>query len=140
MSVRLVTLALCLLAAPSPAVATDNLTARLAECARIGSGEARLTCYDRLQQDLTAPVQRFSGAGSAVMGPFDLPAGTDLQFESDDAIMVLYLLDDAGTVLRNLHRAGAGGGSHLIDDAGRYRLQVNASGGWRISLVPPHIP
>lgn len=71
-------------------------------------------------------------------GPFTVIAPEVLAFASDDAVLVAYLLDDAtGAVVQNLHHGGAGTGHFLIKTPGTYRVQVNASGGWRIQLSPP---
>jgi hypothetical protein len=66
-----------------------------------------------------------------------VPEPSLLRFESRDAIMVAYLLGANGEVVQNLHHGGAGEGSHLIERAGAYRVQVNASGGWRIRVEAP---
>ncbi|MDQ1901498.1 hypothetical protein RAH32_13695 [Paracoccus sp. WLY502] len=61
-----------------------------------------------------------------------------LGFASDDAILVACLLDDAtGAVVQNLDPGGAGTGHFLIETPGTCRVQVDASGGWRIQLSPP---
>lgn len=125
-------LALLCLAAPAAAV---DLAAGLLACRTHSDIAARLACYDALPAK--PATKEFRGAGSQVTPPFDLAAPTLLQFESMDAIMVIYLLDASGAVIQNLHQAGAGTGSFLIAQPGSYRLQINASGGWRISLEAP---
>lgn len=96
---------------------------------------ARLACYDALP--VAGQGRTFHGKGSGVTEPFEVIAPVEMHFDSDDAVMVLYLLDDQGRVVRNLHRGGAGAGRHLIEQPGRYHLQVNATGGWTIRLAPP---
>ncbi|SNT76174.1 hypothetical protein [Paracoccus seriniphilus] len=102
----------------------------LASCRDIPGDRQRLACYDRLP----LAAQGFRGAGSGAVGPISVAANTWLYYESDDAVMVLYLMSETGEVVQNLHRAGPGRSSHLIAAAGRYRLQINATGGWRVSL------
>ena len=114
---------------------SQDLAAGLLACRNHGEAAARLACYDALS--LHQVIREFRGAGSQVTMPFEITRPTLLQFESMDAIMVIYLLDARGEVVQNLHQAGAGTGSFLITGVGEYRLQINASGGWRISLERP---
>ncbi len=122
---------------PPPALARD-LAQDVALCRAIGADAARLACYDRL----AAPkaVARFDGNGGAITPLFTLTAPGRLNFTSRDAVMVIYLLDKDGAVVRNLHRAGAGDGTFLIADPGSYSLQINATGAWRVEILPeePH--
>lgn len=109
--------------------------ADLAGCRALTDDGTRLACYDALP---LAPDTVFQGTGSGMAGPFTIAAPQVLGFASDDAILVAYLLDDAtGAVAQNLHHGGAGTGHFLIETPGTYRVQVNASGGWRIQLSPP---
>lgn len=128
-------IALALLLVQAAPAGAQDLTAGLMACRSHSGAAARLACYDALP--LQAVIRRFQGAGSQVTPSFDITAPTLLQFESMDAIMVIYLLDASGEVVQNLHQAGAGTGSFLMAQPGRYRLQINASGGWRISLEAP---
>lgn len=103
-------------------------------CREVPEPEARLACYDAL----TVPADlEVTGKGSAVTDPFRITEPRLLRFESDDAIMVVYLLDEAGAVVQNLHRGGAGAGEHLIEEPGQYSVQVNATGGWSLRLEAP---
>ena len=109
--------------------------ADLAACRALSDEGARLACYDALPVPGTTA---FQGKGSGMAGPFSVTDPQMLAFESDDAILVAYLLNDkTGEVVQNLHRGGAGIGHFLIETPGTYRVQVNASGGWRIDLSPP---
>ncbi len=109
--------------------------ADLPACRGLCDPAAQLACYDALP---LAPATAFQGKGSGMAGPFTVTEPQMLGFESDDAILVAYLLDDAtGAVVQNLHHGGAGTGHFLIDTPGTYRVQVNASGGWRIRLSAP---
>lgn len=121
----------------APAQALD-LPAALQACRGRTEMAARLTCYDALADRL--PGLEFKGAGNRILPPFDISGPTQLVFESSDVIMVVYLLDDKGRVIQNLHQAGAGSGSFLIAQPGRYGLQINASGGWSIRLETPDRP
>ena len=53
---------------------------------------------------------------------------------SSDAVMVVYLLNERDEVVQNLHRGGKGEGSYLIEMPGRYHVQVNATGHWKIRV------
>ncbi|MDF3604889.1 hypothetical protein PE067_01210 [Paracoccus sp. DMF-8] len=129
---RLVTAALLLAAPP---LAAQDLASDVLACRKLDQDPARLACYDGLRVHVA--FSEFRGAGNRVIAPFDLPGPARLVFESMDAIMVVYLLDERGQVIQNLHQAGAGSGAHMIDRPGRYGIQVNASGGWRLRLETP---
>ncbi|MFC3569122.1 hypothetical protein [Paracoccus simplex] len=130
----LVILAAATVLAGTPAPGFD-LAAALGACRAEADGTRRLACYDRLAA--RKPAVEHRGAGNRVLPRFDLNGPTRLVFESMDAIMVVYLLDASGAVIQNLHQAGAGSGSFLIQGPGRYGIQVNASGGWLIRLEDP---
>lgn len=133
---RLVGLAAALAcAAATPAARADDIAAGLLACRDRAEAAARLACYDALAAPRTAIA--FDGTGSATTPVFELAAPSRLRFESRDAIMVAYLLGAEGEVVQNLHRGGAGEGSYLIERPGRYSVQVNASGGWRIRIEEP---
>lgn len=116
-----------------PALARD-VEAALAGCRAISAPDGRLACYDALVEP--QPLARFSGKGSAVTASFSLAGPARLNFASQDVVMVIYLLDDRGAVVQNLHRAGAGEGSFLIRKPGTYSIQVNATGNWQIEIRP----
>lgn len=106
----------------------------MTDCRALPDAAARLACYDALSVRADLELE---GKGSAVTGLFSVTEPRRLLFESDDAIMVLYLLNEAGAVVQNLHRAGAGFGQHLIEEPGTYRVQINATGGWFLRLEAP---
>jgi hypothetical protein len=120
--------------AAASALAGD-LAAGLRACRSESEAGPRLACYDALSAK--PPILELSGAGSAVTPVFAVAEPSLLRFESRDAIMVAYLLGPKGEVVQNLHHGGAGEGSFLIERAGAYRVQVNASGGWRIRVEAP---
>ncbi|MEG4642815.1 MULTISPECIES: hypothetical protein [Paracoccus] len=124
--------AAALAATPAPGL---DLAAALGTCRAEADEALRLACYDRLAA--RKPALEHRGAGNRVLPRFDLDGPARLVFESTDAIMVVYLLDASGAVIQNLHQAGAGAGSFLIQKPGRYGIQVNASGGWLIRLEDP---
>lgn len=115
--------------------AAQDQAADLLRCRAKTDAAMRLECYDALASRASATVHR--GAGSGIIPQFELGGPTRLVFESSDAIMVVYLLDETGAVIQNLHQAGAGSGSFMIDKPGRYSIQVNASGGWLVRLENP---
>ncbi|WP_018634193.1 hypothetical protein [Neomegalonema perideroedes] len=118
----------------APRGAEGALVARLEHCARISEAGRRLACFDALALDRVEPA--FEGRLGSRTESFEVTAPMLLRFESDDVIMVVYLLDEAGEVFQNLHRAGRGLGEYEIRRPGTYSLQVNASGSWRAWLTP----
>ncbi|MEM1346612.1 MAG: hypothetical protein AAGI34_18795 [Pseudomonadota bacterium] len=136
MSFRLVRGALCAAAALLLAVpAAADLADGLAGCAAISANQDRLACFDRLAEQATTDV--FSGKGGGMTGAFTVETPRLLHFESSDVIMIATLLRADGSVAQNLHQAGRGVGRHLIAIPGEYRLQVDASGAWRVWLSTP---
>lgn len=129
---RLVITALLLMAGPASAL---DLAAGLKACRSEADQARRLDCYDALAGHV--PVIEFNGVRNRILPSFEVTAPLRLVFESMDAIMVVYLLDASGAVVQNLHQAGSGSGSFMIEKPGRYGLQVNASGGWQIRLEQP---
>lgn len=118
----------------TPLGAEGELMLRLEHCAGIAAATRRLACYDDLALKRVAPS--FEGRLGARTESFEVATPTLLRFESDDVIMVVYLLDEKGEVFQNLHRGGRGLGEYEIRRLGSYSLQVNASGSWRIWLTP----
>lgn len=121
---------LALLLAGAPAQAADELLA----CRGIAQADERLACYDALAARIAPP--RFSGQRSAVTEPFTLATPHRIRFRSDGVIFVLYLMDEAGNVIQNLHLGGGGEGHYRIENPGTYHLRINGAEGWRIWLDP----
>ena len=134
MSLRLVTLTVLAGTGFPPQVSAEPLAAGWLTCREILSDTARLACYDALELSQTG--ERFTGKGSGITPEFTVETPRLMRFDSADVIMVVYLLDDSGAVVQNLHRGGAGGGEFLIETPGRYHLQVNASGAWSVTVLP----
>ncbi len=118
----------------SPRGAEGDLVARLEHCAANPEPGRRLACYDALALNRVEPA--FEGRLGSRTESFEVAVPTLLRFESDDVILVVYLLDEEGEVFQNLHRGGRGLGEYEIRRLGTYSLQVNASGSWRVWLTP----
>lgn len=113
---------------------SESLELNLRLCREVPSNEERLACYDALTSLVELTIE---GKGSAVTDLFEIKQPRLLRFHSSDAIMIVYLLDQSGEVVQNLHRGGAGEGQYIISDPGQYRVQVNATGGWYLRLEVP---
>lgn len=122
-------------AALAQAARAEETADRLQKCRSITSSGERLTCYDR--EAARAAPPRWQGRLSFVTEKFKIEEPTVLRFASQGAIFVLYLKDDAGEVVQNLHIGGSGEDQFQIGEPGTYFLQVNGSEGWRIWLEPP---
>lgn len=105
-------------------------------CRALTDAAARLACYDALPLS-DAPAVEFRGRGGGMTDAFDVTAPQMLTYESDDIVLVAYLLDASGAVVQNLHRAGVGAGQFLIAIPGTYKVQVNATGSWRVTVDAP---
>lgn len=126
-------LALALCCAAGPGLA-QTVTETLLGCRAIGPTVERLACYDALARKQAPP--RFQGSHNAVTEFFTLDHPHRLRFRSDGVIFVLYLMNDRGEVVQNLHIGGAGEDEFLIDKPGVYQLRINGAEGWRIWLDP----
>lgn len=114
--------------------AVTDMIGALQTCREELQQEERLACYDALARQNAPP--RFSGKLSYKTKPFLLERAHLLRFRSQGVIFVLYLLDEQGNVLQNLHLGGGGEDSHLIEKPGTYSLQIDGSARWQIWLDP----
>jgi len=119
--------------APSPAGAGEARNGARG-CLAVQPDDARLACYDREVRNLVAP--NFSGRLSKTTDSFLIKEPTVLRYQSDGAILVLYLKASDNTVVQNLHIGGGGEDTYLIDRPGTYSLDVSGSESWRIWLEP----
>lgn len=120
------------LLALSGARAGADMAADLRGCADLGEDAARLACFDRIAAALAAPG--FAGFGNAETPVFETRGPANLVYASEDAVLVIYLLTETGEPIRNLHMGGVGEARHPLPGPGRYRLQVDATGGWRVRV------
>lgn len=125
-----VAISLVLGAATAPAAGIES---DLRRCAAVLQDRLRLDCFDGLAAGSAAPA--FEGVGSAETLPFTVSDGDALSYRSDDVILVLTVLDAEGKVVQNLHLGGQGEARYRFPAAGRYSVQVDASGGWRLQVV-----
>lgn len=103
-------------------------------CRAIVEADARLACYDAVAGKLSPP--RFSGRLTATTDRFTIGVPHVLRYESDGPIFVMYLKNDAGDVLQNLHIGGGGQQQYVIEEPGTYFLTISGSETWRIWLDP----
>lgn len=117
--------------APARAQTHDDIRT----CPAIANDAERLACFDRTVRKLTAP--KFEGRLSTTTERFHIDRPTQLRYESDGPIFVLYLKADDGSIIQNLHIGGGGQATYLIEQPGTYFLDVSGSETWRIWLEPP---
>lgn len=106
----------------------------LAACHGMSDGAERLKCYDAIALQLSPP--KFSGRLTATTERFTITAPQILRYESDGPIFVMYLKNDEGEVLQNLHIGGGGQERFVIEKPGTYFLSISGSETWRIWLDP----
>ena len=120
------------LLASTAGLAAADVGAGLRDCARLGGDGDRLACFDRLAAEAAAPS--FSGFGGGETPVFETRGPATLVYASEDAVLVIYLLTEMGDLVQNLHMGGVGEARYSLAAPGRYRLQVDATGGWRVRL------
>lgn len=103
-------------------------------CRNLDDAKARLACFDAAIVKLNAPT--FEGRLGLTTEPFQISGPTQLRYQSDGVIFVLYLKDEHGNVLQNLHIGGGGEGTYIIASRGTYALQINGSESWRVWIEP----
>lgn len=112
--------------------ASDGGGPSLTACRDIANDGERLQCYDAIATKLSEP--KFSGRLTATTEPFTITVPHVLRYESDGPIFVMYLKNEAGEVLQNLHIGGGGQQRYVIEQPGTYFLTISGSETWRIWL------
>ncbi|WP_374308763.1 hypothetical protein [Methylocella sp.] len=114
--------------------AIDTLRAQFAACRAKPDADERLACYDALQGQLERPI--FEGRLSETTKPFRVVGPVVIRYQSDGPAFVMYLKDEQGVVVQNLHPGGGGERSFPFASPGLYTLQVNGADTWRIWIEP----
>lgn len=126
------------LSVAGPAAAEQRFEVELkrsfAACREMTELTGKLACYDRLADRLTPPT--FQGRLTLQTDLFEIDRPTRLRFESDGVIFVMYLKDERGDVVQNLHIGGGGDDSYMIDKPGKYSLHINGAESWRVWIGP----
>ncbi|MCG8324926.1 MAG: hypothetical protein MI673_05370 [Thiotrichales bacterium] len=104
------------------------------QCREIVTDKERLNCYDITARRFAPPT--YKGRLGTITEPFDIQTPHRLRFRSSGVIFVLYLRDENGEVLQNLHIGGQGEDEYIIREPGRYSLKIHGSAGWEIWLEP----
>lgn len=112
----------------------SNAAKIIGACRQMEDKEKRLQCYDEAALKLLPP--RYSGRLGYITEPFKLNGPHRLRFRSYGAIFVLYVRDEDGNVLQNLHIGGGGEDTYTIKSAGTYSLKIHGSAAWSIWLEP----
>jgi hypothetical protein len=123
----------CLLA-PFAVPAHAGVGDELQSCRAEDDADARLACYDEVAARAAPP--RFSGRLHKQTEPFTIDRPHVLRYRSNGPIFVLYLKNEAGGVVQNLHVGGVGEGRHRIAEPGTYFLQIDGAESWDIWLDP----
>ncbi|WP_176473804.1 hypothetical protein [Actibacterium ureilyticum] len=102
-------------------------------CRNISAPDDRLACYDGINLRATQDLE-FSGDRSGQTPFFTVRTGDILTYRNEDAVLVVTVLDESGATVQNLHVGGVGSGHYTVQKPGRVRVQMDASGGWRLSV------
>ena len=113
---------------------SEKAAQALQTCYALADQKERLACYDKAAQRFVKPT--YKGRLGMVTKPFHLKAPHRLRFRSYGVIFVLYLRDEQGRVLQNLHIGGGGEDEYVIKNPGTYSLKIHGSARWEIWLEP----
>jgi len=84
----------------------------------------------------TNVISTFSGSGGKNTRPFVVKQGWEIQWDASGDIFQLYLYTASGELVGvSANQMGPGKGSSYQANAGKYYLQVNAMGRWKINIV-----
>lgn len=111
-----------------------GLVAELQNCLSIVTDGKRLGCYDDVARRNAPPT--YQGKLGFRTRPFSINSPHVLRFRSEGVIFVLYVFDENGEVIQNLHIGGGGEDSYLIEKPGIYSLQIDGSARWQIWIEP----
>ena len=114
--------------------AERDIVDALQKCRAISDRDNRLSCFDEVASKNAPPV--YSGKLGFKTAPFELLRPHVLRYRSEGVIFVLYLLDEKGSVVQNLHIGGGGEDNYLIEKPGTYSLQIDGSAAWKIWIEP----
>lgn len=81
-------------------------------------------------------VKNISGNGGKNTRPFTVEKGWEIQWDAKGDIFQIYLYNSDGVMLGvPANQQGSGKGSSYQAKSGKYYLQVNAIGDWKINIV-----
>ncbi len=113
---------------------SEKAAQALQTCYALTDQKQRLACYDKAAQRFVEPT--YKGRLGMVTEPFNLKTPHRLRFRSYGVIFVLYLRDEKGRVLQNLHIGGGGEDEYVIKNPGTYSLKIHGSARWEVWLEP----
>ena len=113
---------------------SEKAAQALQTCYALADQKERLACYDKAAQRFVKPT--YKGRLGMVTEPFNLKTSHRLRFRSYGVIFVLYLRDEQGRVLQNLHIGGGGEDEYVIKNPGTYSLKIHGSARWEVWLEP----
>ncbi|WP_395664933.1 hypothetical protein [Methylocella sp.] len=103
----------------------ETLRGAFRACRAMADAAPRLACYDALQARLERPT--FQGRLSETTKPFVVSSPIVIRYQSDGPIFVMYLKDEKGAVVQNLHLGGGGEASFPLATPGIYTLDVTGA-------------
>ncbi len=112
----------------------DDAVTAFQLCRKITVPVERLECFDESARKYAPPL--IKGKLGHVTDLYNLDKPHLLRYRSHGVIFVLYLRDEEGNVLQNLHIGGRGEDEYLISEPGKYSLKIDGSAGWEIWLEP----
>lgn len=117
---------------------SHEIVKALQRCRAIKLAETRLSCFDDVASRNSPP--KYAGKLGYKTAPFKIERPHVLRYRSKGVIFVLYVLDEKGEVIQNLHIGGGGEETYILETPGTYALQIDGSAGWKIWIDPVEPP
>lgn len=83
----------------------------------------------------SAEIVSFSGSGIRNTKPFTTNGPWEIQWDAKGEVFQIYLYTADGELVNIAASQGAGTGSSYQPNAGKYYLQINAMGHWKVHVV-----
>ncbi|MCF8307415.1 MAG: hypothetical protein K9I68_00245 [Bacteroidales bacterium] len=81
-------------------------------------------------------VASFSGSGGKNTRPFNAPSGWEIQWNAKGSLFQIYLYKANGSLVGvPANQQGAGEGNSYQPKKGKYYLQINAMGDWKVNII-----
>jgi hypothetical protein len=100
-------------------------------------GDQSLSVEEDKSNITSSEIATFSGSGGKNTRPFTSTGPWEIQWDAKGEIFQLFLYTGSGKMIGiPANQQGSGKGTSFQPKAGKYYLQVNATGTWSVKIVP----